>query len=82
MAKGVKFASVYNTANIVEFFNEFDISEMRKHPEYVEVKEEKQEKQKETPQVESKPVEEVVANEAPVEVKRGRGRPKKVTAEV
>lgn len=79
MAKGVKFASIYNTANVVEFFSEFDISEMRKHPEYVEVKEEKQEKQKETPQVESKPE---VANEAPVEVKRGRGRPKKVTAEV
>jgi hypothetical protein len=79
MPNPVRFASVYNPNVIVSFTNPFDIQEMRKHSEYVEVKEEKQQEQKETPQVESKP--EAVADvEQPA--KRGRGRPRKVTAEV
>ena len=77
MPKSVVFRSVYNPDNVVEFFNEFDITEMRKHPEYVEVKEEERKEKKETPQAESKP--EAVTETTPV--KRGRGRPKKVTTE-
>lgn len=78
MSKAVRFASIYNPNSIVSFTLPFDIEQMRKHSEYVEVKEEEKKEQKETPQVESKP-EAVADDDTPV--KRGRGRPRKVTAD-
>jgi len=33
------------SGNIVEFTSEYDIQEMRKHPEYIEVQDEKKKKQ-------------------------------------
>lgn len=42
--KEVAFASLHNLNNIVKFSNQFDIEQMRKHPEYREVKEEEENK--------------------------------------
>jgi hypothetical protein len=69
-----KFKCVH-TGTVLEFKSLFDIQEMRKHPEYTEVKEDKQEAKKEAP-VESKV--ETVSSDIDEPVKRGRGRPRKV----
>jgi hypothetical protein len=63
-----------HTGTVLEFKSAFDIQEMRKHLEYVELKDGTV-AQKETP-VESKV--ETVSSVIDEPVKRGRGRPRKV----
>jgi hypothetical protein len=70
-----KFKCIHS-GTILEFRWDADILEMRKHPEYIEVKEE-------STKQEVKPVDEtpIESTDEVAPVKRGRGRPKKVVAE-